>query len=57
MEEIGAPSMYQTTKIWYEGKNNDLWREIHEDYYKQSSVEYITFYDWLKENYEAPKKL
>ncbi len=54
--QIGAPSMYQTTKIWYEGKDLELWRDIHAEYYKDAAIEYITLIDWLKENFEAPKR-
>lgn len=56
MEEKGAPSMYQTTKIWYEGKESELWRDIHSEYYKDAAIEYVNFIDWLIENYEAPKR-
>jgi len=51
-----APSMYEITKIWYEGKESELWREIHAEYYKDAAIEYIAFIDWLIENYETPKR-
>lgn len=57
-KEIGAPSMYQTTKIWFEGKDKETWTNIYTEYMEgmRNSTEYSFFIDYLKEFYEAPKK-
>lgn len=56
--EIGAPSMYQTTKIWYEAKDLEEWGNIYKSYREDmlTKDDFMFFVDWLKENYEAPKK-
>ena len=56
--EIGAPSMYQITKIWHEGKDKETWTDIYTEYMDsmRNSNDYSFFIDYLKEYYEAPKK-
>jgi hypothetical protein len=57
-EEKGAPSMYQITKIWHEGKDKETWTNIYTEYMEsmRNSSDYSFFIDYLKEYYEAPKK-
>lgn len=59
MEEKGAPSMYQITKVWHEGKDKETWSNIYMEYMEKMKIsdEYYFFIDYLKENFEAPKKL
>jgi hypothetical protein len=56
--EIGAPSMYQTTRVWHEGKDREIWSDIYTEYVQKmkNSNEYLYLIDYLKEHYEAPLK-
>lgn len=56
--EVGAPSMYEITKVWHEGKDKETWTEIYTKYVEEmkTSTSYMFFIDYLKEYYHAPLK-
>jgi hypothetical protein len=44
--------------VWSDSDNNspETWSDIHAEYIKDASEEYIYFIDWLRKNYNTPIK-